>query len=55
VALSHAAKHESAQEAQRDISHYLMHRYKRERPHQFNSGLPPAVAEKKLKTVSGIS
>jgi putative transposase len=45
----------SAQEAYRDISHYLMHRYNWKRPHQFNGGLPPAVAEEKLKTVSGIS
>ncbi|QIB89172.1 IS3 family transposase [Pseudomonas aeruginosa] len=35
----------TAQEAQRDISHYLMHRYNWIRPHQFNDGLPPAVAE----------
>ncbi|HBY4609053.1 TPA: IS3 family transposase, partial [Klebsiella pneumoniae] len=34
----------TAQEAQRDISHYLMHRYNWIRPHQFNDGLPPAVA-----------
>ncbi|HCR5283788.1 IS3-like element IS222 family transposase, partial [Pseudomonas aeruginosa] len=33
----------TAQEAQRDISHYLMHRYNWIRPHQFNDGLPPAV------------
>ncbi|MDU0517134.1 integrase core domain-containing protein, partial [Pseudomonas aeruginosa] len=26
----------TAQEAQRDISHYLMHRYNWIRPHQFN-------------------
>ncbi|MCT0524080.1 IS3 family transposase, partial [Pseudomonas aeruginosa] len=32
----------TAQEAQRDISHYLMHRYNWIRPHQFNDGLPPA-------------
>ncbi|HFX1259520.1 TPA: IS3-like element IS222 family transposase, partial [Pseudomonas aeruginosa] len=37
----------TAQEAQRDISHYLMHRYNWIRPHQFNDGLPPAVAEEK--------
>lgn len=45
----------TAQEAHRDISHYLMHRYNWLRPHQFNDGLAPAVAEEKLKTVSGIS
>ncbi|WP_268270872.1 IS3 family transposase [Pseudomonas aeruginosa] len=38
----------TAQEAQRDISHYLMHRYK------FNDGLPPAVAEEKLNPLSGM-
>jgi len=41
-------------EAQRDISHYLMNQYNWQRPHQFNEGLPPAIAEEKLKTVSGI-
>ena len=45
----------TAQEAQRDISHFLMHRYNWIRPHQFNCGLAPAQAEKKLKVVSGIS
>ncbi|MGS0896643.1 IS3 family transposase [Burkholderia stagnalis] len=45
----------SAQEAHRDISHYLMHRYNWIRPHQFNDGLAPAVAEEKLNAVSGIS
>ena len=39
----------TAQEAQRDISHYLMHRYNWIRPYQFNDGLPPAVAEGKLR------
>lgn len=36
----------SAQEAHRDISHYLMRRYNWIRLHQFNDGLAPAVAEK---------
>ncbi|OBS09716.1 hypothetical protein Thpro_022044 [Acidihalobacter prosperus] len=45
----------SALEAQRDISHYLMHRYNWLRPHQFNEGLPPAVAEKKLNFLSGLT
>ncbi|WP_153015169.1 IS3 family transposase [Pseudomonas syringae] len=45
----------TAQEAQRDISHFLMHRYNWIRPHQFNSGLAPARAEEKLNVVSGIS
>jgi len=42
-------------EAHRDISHYLMHRYNWLRPHQFNDGLPPAIAEEKLKPLSGIA
>jgi putative transposase len=41
-------------EAHRDISYYLMHRYNWVRPHQFNEGMPPALAEKKLNPVSGI-
>ncbi|TPV49248.1 IS3 family transposase [Pseudomonas fluorescens] len=45
----------TAQEAQRDISHFLMHRYNWIRPHQFNGGLAPARAEEKLNVVSGIS
>ncbi len=44
----------TAQEAQRDISHYLMHRYNWIRPHQFNDGLPPAVDEEKLNPLSGM-
>ncbi|UTR20196.1 IS3 family transposase [Pseudomonas aeruginosa] len=44
----------TAQEAQRDISHYLMHRYNWIRPHQFNDGLSPAVAEEKLNPLSGM-
>jgi putative transposase len=45
----------TVQEAQRDISHFLMHRYNWVRPHQFNGGLEPARAEEKLNIVSGIS
>ncbi len=45
----------TAQEAQRDISHFLIHRYNWVRPHQFNGGLAPARAEEKLNVVSGIS
>lgn len=44
----------TAQEVQRDISHYLMHRYNWIRPHQFNGWLPPAVAEEKLNPLSGM-
>ncbi len=45
----------SAQEAHRDISHYLMHRYPWIQPHQFNNGLVPVVAEEKLNAVSEIN
>jgi len=42
-------------EAQRDISHYLMHWYNWQRPHQFNDGLAPAIVEEKLEPVPGIT
>lgn len=45
----------TGQQAQRDISQYLMSHYNWIRPHQFNDGLAPAKAEEKLKTVSGMS
>jgi putative transposase len=45
----------TAVEAGRDISYYLMQRYNQIRPHQFNGGLAPAVAEEKLNPVSGVS
>ena len=45
----------SAALAQQDIGRFLMERYNWRRPHQFNEGLPPAVAEEKLNSVSGIS
>ena len=35
----------SAQQAHLDISHYLMHWFFWQRPHQFIIGLAPAVAE----------
>jgi putative transposase len=44
----------TAQEAQRDISLYLMHRYNWIRPHRFNHGLALAVAEEKLIVVFGM-
>lgn len=43
----------TARQAQRDISHYLMHRYNWIRPHQFNEGMAPAVAEKNLMQCPG--
>jgi putative transposase len=45
----------TAVEAGRDISYYLMQRYNQIRPHQFNGGLAPAIAEEKLNPVSGVS
>lgn len=45
----------SAALAQQDIGRLLMERYNWRRPHQFNEGLAPAVAEEKLDSVSGIS
>ena len=45
----------SAKEALRDISFYLMERYNRQRPHQYNGGMSPARAEEKLKSLSGMS
>ncbi|TBU96738.1 IS3 family transposase [Phytopseudomonas dryadis] len=45
----------SAALARQDIGRFLMQRYNWQRPHQFNGGLPPAVAEEKLNAVSGIS
>ncbi|MXS85847.1 hypothetical protein ABO04_07985 [Nitrosomonas sp. HPC101] len=41
--------------ARKDIGSYLMGYYNQQRPHSFNGGLAPTVAEEKLKTVSGIS
>jgi len=45
----------SASLAQQDTGRFLMQRYNWQRPHQFNGGLAPAVAEEKLNAVSGIS
>ena len=42
-------------EAKRDIGYYLMDYYNWQRPHQYNAGLPPAIAEEKLKSLSGFS
>lgn len=41
------------QEAQRDISHFLMHRYNWIRPHQFNGGLAPVRPRKNLTSCPG--
>jgi putative transposase len=45
----------SIHEALRDISFYLMERYNRQRPHQYNGGMSPARAEATLNSLSGIS
>ncbi len=50
-----SAGYMTAQEAHRDISHYLMHRYNGIWPHQINDGLAPAVAEEKPGAVPGMS
>lgn len=42
-------------EAKQDISYYLMTYYNWERPHRYNDGLAPAVAEEKLNPLSGTS
>jgi len=45
----------SAVLAKQDIGRFLMERYNWRRPHQFNEGWAPAVAEEKLNAMSGIS
>ena len=47
--------YKTVEDARRDIGFYLMDRYNRQRPHQYNDGLPPAVTEEKLKKLSEIS
>jgi len=42
-------------EAKKDVSGYLMGYYNQQRPHSFNDGMPPVVAEENLKLLSGIS
>ncbi len=44
----------SLAEAEVDVGRYLMDYYNWGRPHQFNGGLPPALTEKKLKSLSRI-
>jgi putative transposase len=45
----------SIPDARKDIGDYLMNYYNRQRPHTFNDGMPPVIAEEKLKILSGIS
>ncbi len=42
-------------EAQRDISYYLMSYYNQQRPHRHNAGFTPDYAEKRLNKLSGKS
>ncbi len=44
----------SLAEARKDIGHYLMEYYNYQRPHQYNDGVPPALAEEQTKLQSGI-
>jgi transposase InsO family protein len=44
----------SIPDARKDIGVYLMDYYNRQRPHTFNNGMPPVVAEEKFKILSGI-
>jgi putative transposase len=41
-------------QAKKEINHYLMSYYNRQRPHQANDGLSPVNAESWLNPVSGI-
>lgn len=45
----------SLEEARKDIGQYLMGYYNQLRPHTYNAGLAPVVAERKLNSLSGIS
>ena len=42
-----------ALQARHDITDYLMGYYNRHRPHTYNGGLSPVMAEEKLKLLSG--
>jgi putative transposase len=44
----------TAQEAQRDISYFLMHRYNWIRPHQFNGGWRQLGPKKNLTSCPGL-
>ncbi len=41
------------EKGRRDIGYYLMDYYNNQRPHQYNSGLPPAIAEEQTNLLSG--
>ena len=38
-----------------DIGRYLMSYYNKQRSHSYNAGLPPELAEKRLKKLAGNS
>jgi len=50
-----ALGYRSLPDAKKDVAGYLMDYYNRQRPHTFNGGISPVMAEEKLKTLSGIS
>jgi putative transposase len=50
-----ALGYRSIRDARKDVGDYLMDYYNRQRPHTFNDGMPPVIAEEKLKILSGIS
>ena len=45
----------SLPDATKDVGIYLMDYYNRQRPHTFNGGISPVMAEEKLNILSGIS
>ncbi len=45
----------SLADAAKDVGSYLMDYYNQQRPHTFNGGISPVMAEKKLKVLSGKS
>jgi putative transposase len=48
-----AGGYRTAQLARHDVTDYLMRYYNQHRPHTYNGGLSPVVAEEKLKLLSG--
>ena len=45
----------SLMDVAKDAGSYLMDYYNRRRPHTFNDGISPVVAEEKLNILSGMS
>lgn len=50
-----ALGYRSLVDAEKDVRSYLMDYYNKQRPHTFNGGISPFMAEKKLKILSGKS